>query len=243
MADGAHAALTRLNGAGTGGRVEATAESIHLNKTLTCGEGGALALNDDALFERGRILRSHGMDYFRRGVLHEVGFNFRLTNLACGILCAQLGRVPSIRRRRALIKTIYDDIFTTAARSGDCDVQLQPLGPGVEQEVWLYSVLVPNPALLANRLSAAGIETRPLFQPVHRLPFYREAASRSPAPLPVTDRLAATGISLPTYNSLNPTCAERIAKIATSALRGLPMSDALTMVGGGDGEELEQQKN
>lgn len=211
--DGAHAALTLVDGLGAGAVMEMTAYSFHLNKTLACGEGGALAVNDPQLFERARILRSHGMDYTRRGVFHEAGFNYRLTNLACAILCAQLTRVESIRTRRRLIRAAYDRVFAQVD-----GVRLQPITPGVDPELWLYCVLVDDPATLACRLADQGIETRPLFQPVHRLPFHALPDDRPQAPLPVTESLAASGLCLPTHNLLDPASASHIAETAADAL-------------------------
>lgn len=214
FADAAHAALTRVDGVGTGALTQMAGYSFHLNKTITCGEGGALAINSPELFERARILRSHGMDYRRRGVFHEVGFNYRLTNLACAILCAQLSRVDSIRKRRALVRRAYDGVLTDAE-----GIQLQPHQAGVTPETWLYSILVAHPHSVAKSLAADGIETRPFFQPVHRLPFYQAMTPPSAAPLPITDDLAATGLCLPTYNTLDPYIAERVAAAVVNAVR------------------------
>lgn len=211
--DAAHASLSTQGSAGSGSLGRLSAYSFHLNKTITCGEGGALALNDDALLERARWLRSHGMDYHQRNLLHEVGYNYRLSNLHCSILCAQLDNIDTIRARRAAIAAAYGE-----ALSGTPGLSFQPLQPGSQTEVWLYSLLCdrgagapPRDAVIAG-LAAEGVEARAFFPAIHRMAFHVPPPGRSIPDLPVTDRLAQDGFSLPTYNAMTPDDARVIAE-------------------------------
>src|SRR5262249_16595770 len=79
------------------------------NKTITCGEGGAITVNDDQLATRLRALRGQGMDPNRRYYFPITGYNFRLTNLAAALLCAQLERADAILPRRRGIFGRYTD--------------------------------------------------------------------------------------------------------------------------------------
>jgi perosamine synthetase len=86
---------------------------------------------------------------------------------------------------------------------------LQPRANDVEIGPWLFSILVDEDKTgvsrdqLTKRLDEAGIETRPFFIPLHRLPSYEAAARARGTELPVTDQLADRGINLPTFAKLS----------------------------------------
>ncbi|MEB8387405.1 DegT/DnrJ/EryC1/StrS family aminotransferase [Rhodobacteraceae bacterium KMM 6894] len=223
--DAAHAALSTDNGKGSGAIGKMSAYSFHLNKTITCGEGGALAINDDALFERARMLRSHGMDYHTRFLLHDVGYNYRLSNLHCSVLCGQLDHISAIRKQRADIAAVYD-----AELADISGLISKPNLPKQTSEVWLYSLMVdpatgalPRDAILSG-LSARGVEARAFFPPIHWMPFHTPPNGDAPANLPVTDRMARDGFSLPTHNSLTLDQAREIARRLKQVLAGQPTS-------------------
>jgi len=225
VCDAAHAALSTKDGSGSGSFAALSSYSFHLNKTLTCGEGGALAINDDAVFERARRLRSHGMDYHTRYLLHEVGYNYRLSNLHCSILCAQLDHVEAIRDARVAVARAYD-----AELAGTPGVVFQPALPGQQAEVWLYSLLCdeadgapPRDAIIAG-LAAVGVEARPFFPAIHRMAFHAPPDGQALAHLPVTDRLARDGFSLPTHNAMTPDDARKIAHRLRHVLSSLQVS-------------------
>jgi perosamine synthetase len=81
--------------------------SFYGNKILTSGEGGAVTLNDEALERRVRLLRGQGMDPARRYHFVEIGYNYRLTNVACAILCGQIEHMEQIVLRRREIFATY----------------------------------------------------------------------------------------------------------------------------------------
>jgi perosamine synthetase len=95
-------------------------------------------------------------------------------------------------------------------------VGLQPVAPWAETVPWLYCITIDEPTFGASRddvaasLEAAGIETRPFFHPVHRLPPYAEASRRRGECLPVTDWLGSAGMNLPSYRGLTKSDIRRI---------------------------------
>ena len=213
----AHGATYRGRPAGSLGTVGTF--SFYGNKIITSGEGGALTVNDHELENRMRLLRGQGMDPKRRYFFPVVGYNYRLTNVACAILCAQLERVHEFIARRAAIAETY------ARELGRVPgIDLQPRAEYAVPATWLMSVQVRadeyglSRDALAEALAAEDIETRPFFHPIHRLPPYagRPGSSRE---LPVTERVAARGLNLPTAVSMSNEDVERVVEAIARAPR------------------------
>lgn len=202
--DAAEAHLARYKGRPTGGLASIGTFSFYGNKILTSGEGGAVTFNDPELGHRLKMLRGQGMDPDRQYYFPITGYNFRMTNVACALLCAQLERRDAIRRRRSEVFAQYRERLCAIPGIGQ-----QPVAEWAEPAQWLYCVTVDNGAYgrtrdeLRSLLDEAGVETRPFFIPLHQLPPFREESSRRGEVLPVSDRLAARGLSLPTYNALD----------------------------------------
>lgn len=192
--------------------------SFYGNKILTCGEGGAIALDDPGLERRIRMLRGQGMDPDRRYYFAITGYNFRLTNVACAILCAQLERLREIYDKRRKVFAAYRALLADIPGIG-----LQPVAEWAEPAPWLFSVTVDKNeyGMTRDELMAAleerWIETRPFFIPLHRLPPFAEQSRQRGEELPVTDRISVSGMNLPTYPQLRE---EEIAYIA-GAIRDL----------------------
>jgi perosamine synthetase len=177
--------------------------SFYGNKILTSGEGGAVTCNDAELCARMRLLRGQGMDPNRRYFFPIIGYNFRLTNVAAAMLCAQLERSDKLLKRRRDIYELYQSELGNLP-----GLHMQPKAGDVELGPWLFSMLVDEDQAgvsrdeLMRRLDERGIETRPFFIPIHGLPAYAAATRERGTRLPVTDRLAVRGINLPTFSNL-----------------------------------------
>ena len=219
--DAAEAHLARYKGITVGGLSQVATFSFYGNKIFTSGEGGALTVNDRQLELRLRTLRGQGMDPQRRYYFPVTGYNFRLTNLACSLLCAQLERHDEIIARRRDIFANYDRLL-----SGISGIEFQPVAAWAEPAPWLYSILVNereygcSREALAAKLQEEGIETRPFFLALHRLPPFREESQRRGEALPVTDRLSAAGLNLPTYAALTNADQERVVKVIRDCQKG-----------------------
>lgn len=187
--------------------------SFYGNKPFTSGEGGAVTLDDPELEARVRLLRGQGMDPGRRYYFPVVGFNYRLTNVACAIACAQLERRDEILGERRRIYARYRELLADVP-----GLTFQPVADWAEPTPWLFSVLIDADEFgigrdaLAGELAGRGIETRPFFVPLHTLPPYRDASRARGEELPCTERLAASGLSLPTFNGLSAEQQEWIAE-------------------------------
>lgn len=215
--DAAEAHLARYKGRQVGGLASMATFSFYGNKIFTSGEGGAVMLNDPQMEVRIRMLRGQGVDPQRRYFFPITGYNFRLTNVACALLCAQLERREQILERRRLIYEQYLDKL-----AGIPGIQFQPVAEWAEPAHWLFCITVNAAEYGCSRdelmdlLEKEGIETRPFFIPLHNLPPFREEARLRREHLPVTDLLGATGINLPTFTGLT----EQDIETISNAIRG-----------------------
>ena len=210
--DAAEAPLAGYKGRPTGSLAPLATFSFYGNKIFTCGEGGAITVSDSALELRLRTLRGQGMDPQRRYYFPVTGYNFRLTNVACALLCAQLERRDQMLQRRREIFAGY-----RALLDGTPGIGFQPTPDWSESAPWLFCITVDPSAFgrtrddLISILGDSGIETRPFFIPLHQLPPFREESRQRGEVLPHTDYLGATGMNLPTFNGLTDLQIQEIA--------------------------------
>ncbi len=182
--------------------------SFYGNKIITTGEGGMCLTNDAQLAERIRILKDHGMNPERRYWHDVVGFNYRMTNLQAALGVAQLQKLTKfIERKREIGQKYYDLLADTPG------IVLPLEMPWAKAVVWIYSFLVETGFRtdrdnLMKELADRGIETRPFFHPIHIMPPYQTGDS-----LPVAERLANNGISIPSSVTLKDKEIEEIAAI------------------------------
>ena len=143
------------------------------------------------------------MDPARRYYFPVTGYNFRLTNVACAILCAQIERRDAIVDRR---RGIFDTYRSGLA--GVPGIGFQPVAEWAVPAPWLFCITVDPHAYgrtrdeLVDRLDAEGIETRPFFIPLNTLPPFREGALRRGDAVPVAESLGESGLNLPTFGGL-----------------------------------------
>jgi perosamine synthetase len=210
--DAAEALGATYKGRPTGSLAPVATFSFYGNKILTSGEGGAITCSDRQLELRTRTLRGQGMDPRRRYYFPVTGYNFRITNLACAILCAQIERREQILSRRREIFALYRESL-----AGIPGVGFQPVAEWTELAPWLYCITVDEKQFgrsrdeLMGHLAATGVETRPFFVPLHTLPPFREESARRGESLPITDRLAAVGMNLPTFPAMTDADVLRVA--------------------------------
>lgn len=207
--DAAEAHFARYKEKPVGGLGRIGTFSFYGNKILTSGEGGAVVVTDPQLELRLRTLRGQGMDPSRRYYHPVTGYNFRLTNVACAILCAQMERRVKLVASRQRVRDQYCRLLTG-------HLELQPKAPWAIPAPWMTCVVFSNEEaknLAIQKLMAAGVETRPIFVPLHRLPPFRERSAKREENLPVTDTLARLGLCLPTYPGLTKGEVTRICEI------------------------------
>ncbi|MDY7080702.1 MAG: DegT/DnrJ/EryC1/StrS aminotransferase family protein [Chloroflexota bacterium] len=176
--------------------------SLYATKNIAAGEGGMITTDDEALAERCRMLRSHGM---RRRYYHEfMGYNFRMTNLHAAIAVAQMDRLEEFTARRranaAYLSENITSVVTPRVREG-------------YEHVWhQYTVRVDGGRdrdAAVQQLKDAGVGTG-IFYPVpaHQHDYLRKVVGE--LSLPVAERLAKEVISLPVHPGLSQADLEQI---------------------------------
>jgi perosamine synthetase len=197
------------------------------NKQITTGEGGAILTRDSAHAARLRSLRNQGRTPGAGWLEHaEIGFNYRLSEMACALGRVQLERIHEILALRRAAAERYDALLAEI--------------PGLERPAltlprrtisWFVYVLRlgadrgPDTGGLRDRvrqaLAAEGIATARYFAPIHQLPAWRDSQSAKSAHLPVTESTALRVLALPFFNRLTPSQQEQVAKSLSEAIRNL----------------------
>ena len=209
--DCAEALGTTLDGRHVGRWGRAGAFSFFANKTVTTGEGGMVVTDDDALAQRLRRLKDQGQSPERRYWHEEMGFNYRMTNMAAAVGTAQMERIGPIVARKCAIAARY------RLRLAGLPLTFQQPLPNVAGPQWLVTLLLPpgtDRGRVQEEMAARQVETRPVFHCAHHLPMYRSALS-----LPVAESIAARGLSLPSYPGLSEEEIDRAVRALTEALR------------------------
>ncbi len=171
------------------------------NKVITTGEGGALVTDSRDLFEKAKLVRSHGRletsDYFSSSESMDyvtLGYNFRLSNISAALGLAQLRKVGAIIDMRTRIAEMYTSLLRT-----NVPVAFPVSAPnGYKPVHQLYSVRVPDRDGLMQFLTEKGIMTKIYFSPVHLTHYYHHELGYRVS-LPITERVASDIISLPIY--------------------------------------------
>lgn len=198
--DAAEAPFATVNGQKTGSFGVASSFSFYGNKILTCGEGGAITTSNLDLYERMKLLRGQGMHPTQRYYFTEIGFNYRLTNLQYAVLNGQLDRKLQILNDRMRIFNQYKILLREISI-----INYQHVLPNNTFSPWLFTIVFENSnkdlrTKVVQNLALKGIETRPMFIPIHLLPAYSAYNSLE---LRNATKLAKNGLSLPTWSKLS----------------------------------------
>lgn len=208
--DCAEALGSTLGGRGAGTFGDVATFSFFGNKTLTTGEGGMVATDQDALFDH--IVRAKGQGQAKdRRYWHDImGFNYRMTNICAAIGLAQLERFDGILARKRAIADLYRRTLA------DQPVTFQRPRQGVESSEWLVSLLLPEGAdrdQVSAIMRTHGIDSRPVFYSAHDMPVFKTDGHH-----PVAQDISARGLSLPSYPTMTDDVVIRVCEALTHAL-------------------------
>ncbi len=202
--DAAEAVGTQYKGQPVGHHGDVVCFSFNGNKLVTAGGGGAVLTDDEALAHRARYLTTTAKDGALEFIHNEVGYNYRLTNLQAAVACAQLERLEEFIRIRREHAAHYRELLQ------DTPLELFSESPDAVSTFWLSAVKCADGSALqiCRELKAAGIEARPLWQPLHLSPAHHGSYAMTNG---VSERLTGSVVCLPSSSNLTAADREYVA--------------------------------
>lgn len=206
--DGAHALGSEYKGKKVGAISDMTTFSFHPVKPITTGEGGMIMTNDEELYKRLCLFRSHGIT--RNAALMtrndgpwfyqqlDLGYNYRITDIQCALGVSQMKKLDCFLDRRRELAKRYDEAFS------DCKNVTVPYQLPETKSGWhLYIIQVKNcdRREVFEKLRAKGIGVNVHYIPVYFHPYYQEHGYRE-AHCPNAEEIYSRMISLPLYPGL-----------------------------------------
>lgn len=215
--DAAHALGGSFGGRPFGAFGDLATLSFHESKNFSCGEGGALLVNNPAYAARAEILREKGTNrsaFLRREVAKytwvDLGSSYLMSDLCAAVLLAQLEQFEFVQSRRLALWDRYQRSLRSWARRRD--IRQPHIAPGCAHAGHLYHLVTPEAGMreaLLRWLGSRGVEAY-----FHYLPLHRSAAGArlgsAPLGAPVTEQISARLLRLPLYPDLDDGAQERI---------------------------------
>jgi perosamine synthetase len=208
------------DGPAVGGRGHPAVFGFYANKQLTTGEGGMITLGDDAMKERLDSERNQGRAPDMGWLDHDrLGFNYRLSDIACALGISQLARLSEMLAARSRLAGLY-----RAALAGIEGLQLPCPDQGGEVRGWFVFVVQLPPGAdrddTVRALAAAGIQSKPYLPAIHLMSFYRERFGHRAGEFPVCEDVAARSLALPFFPQMSEGQLARVAEGLRAALAG-----------------------
>ena len=182
--------------------------SFNGNKIITTGGGGMLVTDNQAFAKKAKYLTTQAKDDPIEYIHGEVGYNYRLTNLLAAVGCAQMEQLSVyVSAKRKIAAKYADDLRDLPG------IVPMTSAPWAASTFWMYTVLVDEEKFgmdsrhLMRALSLQGIQCRPLWQPIHHSPAH---ASGHKMVMPVAEKLARQGLSLPCSVGLSESEQDRV---------------------------------
>ena len=181
-----------------GGLATASTHSFYANKTITGGEGGAIATNDDSFAKRLRYLRNLCFEAEERFVHRELGWNYRISGLSAALIASQLTRIPELISKKQNIARKY----MQGLKGHPWFTYIPEKTEFSKNGYWVFPILLNqnspfNAKSLQVELKSLGIETRRFFCPIHLQPIAKSFEFKLAGNMRVSENLWENGIYLP----------------------------------------------
>jgi perosamine synthetase len=202
------------DGVAVGGRGHPAVFGFYANKQLTTGEGGMITVGDGSLKQRFDSERNQGRAPDMAWLDHDrLGFNYRLSDIACALGLAQLERLDAMLNGRARVAAHYREAL--GGPEGLEGLELPcPDADGNRRGWFVFVVQLPRRVdrdAIVRELQARKIPSKPYFPAVHLMSFYRERFGHREGEFPVCEDVAARSIALPFFPEMSPGQVERVA--------------------------------
>jgi perosamine synthetase len=194
--DAAESFGAEINGKRAGSLGDLACHSFH-NKIIASGEGGAITFNNPAYKDKIIQLRTPAEN---NASGTELCLNNRMSNVAAAIALAQLEQVDTLIEKRRKIASIYNEYFKNVILEEHKNVY------------WRYQIFVNNRQELIACLKEKGIETRAVFTPMHKHPYYNDSNI-----FPNAELISSTGLDIPT----SPALTEQEVRYVATTIRDL----------------------
>ncbi len=206
-------ALGAVHGDGSpvGGRGHPAVFGFYANKQLTTGEGGIVTVADAAIKERIDSERNQGRAPNMDWLDHDrLGFNYRLSDIACALGLAQLEHLEEMLAGRARVAALYREALGSVE-----GLDLPCPDSGGERRGWFVFVVQLPRGLdrdpVVRGLAQRGVPSKPYFPAVHLMSYYRESFGHRPGEFPVCEDVAARSIALPFFPQMTQGQVEQVA--------------------------------
>lgn len=213
--DAAHSIATTYNGRQVGSLADLTTFSFHPVKTITGGEGGAITTNDEELYKRLVLYRTHGITKHPQEMMQkspedgdwyyemqDLGYNYRITDFQAALLVSQMKKLPRFSAARKAIVKKYDEAFLKIP-----EIVVQKEIPQSDTTRHLYILQLKLDKLTCTRkeffdaLAAEGVQPQVHYIPVYWFPYYQKLGYKKGL-CPKAEKLYEQILSLPLYPSL-----------------------------------------
>jgi perosamine synthetase len=206
------------DGVAVGARGHPAVFGFYANKQITTGEGGMVTLGDGEMKERIDSERNQGRARDMGWLDHDrLGFNYRLSDIACALGIAQLGRLEEMLAGRARVAGWYREAL------GDVEgLELPCEGMNGDERGWfVFVVQLPRKAdrdTVLLRLAENGVQSKPYLPAIHLMSFYRARFGYRPGQFPVCEAVAERSLALPFFPEMTAGQVERVAGELVRAL-------------------------
>ncbi len=206
------------DGVAVGARGHPAVFGFYPNKQLTTGEGGMVCVGEPALKERIDSERNQGRAPDMGWLDHDrLGFNYRLSDIACALGLAQLDRLDELLNGRARVAALYRD-----ALAGVDGLQLPCPDSGADRRGWfVFVVQLPRGVDrdgVVRALAERGVQSKPYLPAIHLLSFYRERFGHREGEFPVCEDVAARSIALPFFPRMSDGQVARVVEVLRAVL-------------------------
>ena len=221
--DAAHCVEGSREGVRPGDLGDTACFSFYATKSLSCGEGGALVTDNDALAGKLRLLSLHGMsktaaDRHREGYRHWdmeiLGWKYNMSNIQAALLSPQVERLEEQWRKRSILAKSYESLLKSIS-----DITLPMTLKGVRHARHLFPVWVTKEHrdYVIRGLQAEGISVVVNYRAIHLLTYFQKEFGFQSGEFPVAEHIGNSSISLPFYSTMP----EEHVPIVVDTLKGL----------------------